>query len=301
MIAGGVSEEQSMSDDRINAHPAFASGQVAVITGAASGIGLAAARRFARAGMRVCLADLPGAKLEAAFADVTAIASTCGGAALAVGTDVGRIEDLQKLKSEVSAKFGGVAVLMNNAGISRKTTAWTELENWRKLLEVNLWGVINSVQTFVADMVAGQTPGLIINTGSKQGITNPPGNPGYNVTKAGVKALTEQLAHELRALPNCRIGAHLLVPGFTFTGITGAAEKPPAAWTPDQVVDFMLDSIARGDFYILCPDNDVTRGMDERRMQWGADDLIKNRPALSRWHADYKTTFDAFMSDKRQQ
>jgi NAD(P)-dependent dehydrogenase (short-subunit alcohol dehydrogenase family) len=289
-----------MADDRIDAHPAFAPGQAAVITGAASGIGLAAARRFARGGMRVCLADLPGAKLDAALADVSAIAAANGGAAIAVGIDVARLDDLQRLKAEAYGRFGGVAVLMNNAGISRRTTAWTEIDNWRTLLAVNLWGVINSVQTLVADMIAQATPALVINTGSKQGITNPPGNPGYNVTKAGVKALTEQLAHELRALPNCRVGAHLLVPGFTFTGITGVAQKPAAAWTPDQVIDFMLDSIARGDFYILCPDNDVTRAMDERRMQWSADDLIKNRPALSRWHPDFKAAFDAFMSNKSE-
>src|SRR5437764_306572 len=125
--------------------------------------------------------------------------------------------------------------------------------SWRKLLEFNLWGVINSVQTFLPDMLTQATPALVINTGSKQGITNPPGNPAYNVTKAGVKALTESLAHELRALPNGRISAHLLVPGFTFTGITGVAQKPAGAWTGEQVVDFMLDSVARGDFYILCP------------------------------------------------
>ena len=85
------------------------------------------------------------------------------------------------------------------------------------------------------------------------------------------------------------------MPGFTFTGITGIAQKPAGAWTAEQVVDFMLDSIARGDFYILCPDNDVTRAMDERRMQWSADDLIKNRAALSRWHASMKEAFEAFM------
>lgn len=277
----------------IKAHPAFARDGVAVITGGANGIGLAAAKRLAGAGMKVCLADFPGTKLDTATTEVAALA---GGndRVLAVPTDVSKPDDLQRLK-QATFKFGAVAVLMNNAGISLRTTAWSNADNWRKLLDVNLWGVINSLQAFAGDMIAQGTPALIINTGSKQGITNPPGNPAYNVSKAGVKALTEQLAHELRNIDRCQVGAHLLIPGFTFTGITGVAEKPAAAWTAAQVVDFMLDSIARGDFYILCPDNDVTRAMDERRMQWGADDLIKNRQALSRWHAPTKPAFDAFM------
>jgi hypothetical protein len=142
-------------------------------------------------------------------------------------------------------------------------------------------------------------PGLIINTGSKQGITTPPGDPAYNVSKAGVKAFTEALQHELRNTPDCKLSAHLLIPGFVFTGLTarGQTEKPVAAWTPEQTVDFMFDSLERGDFYILCPDNDVPRALDERRIAWAAGDLIENRPPLSRWHPDYADAFAAYLKN----
>jgi hypothetical protein len=94
------------------------------------------------------------------------------------------------------------------------------------------------------------------------------------------------------------VSAHLLVPGFTYTGLTAKriASKPPSAWSAEQVVEEMLTAVGRGDFYILCPDNETTRAMDEKRIAWAAGDLIHNRPALSRWHPDYKEAFDAFMA-----
>jgi len=149
----------------------------------------------------------------------------------------------------------------------------------------------------VPSMLAQGTPCAVINTGSKQGITLPPGDTAYNVSKAGVKALTESLAHALRNEPGGQISAHLLIPGSTFTAMTagGRTQKPAGAWTPQQVIDFMMESLERGDFYILCPDNDVTRRMDERRMAWAIGDIIENRPALSRWHPDYAEAFAAFL------
>jgi NAD(P)-dependent dehydrogenase (short-subunit alcohol dehydrogenase family) len=182
---------------------------------------------------------------------------------------------------------------MNNAGTGRGGNALSNPDGWDRVIGTNLMGVIYGVQAFVPAMVAGGAPGLVINTGSKQGITQPPGDTAYNVSKSGVKSLTEGLAHTLREETQGRVSAHLLIPGFTYTGMMKAhfAEKPAAAWTPEQVVDVMMDGVARGDFYLWCIDNETTREVDNARVLWNAQDITENRPALSRWHPDYKQAF----------
>ena len=128
-------------------------------------------------------------------------------------------------------------------------------------MDVNVSGVLNGVQRIGRAMVERGKPGFIVNTGSKQGITSPPGNTAYNVSKAAVKAVTEGLAHTLRNLPGCHISAHLLIPGFTYTG--DAAKripvKPAAAWSAEQVAERLVQGLERNEFYILCQDNETTR------------------------------------------
>lgn len=265
-------------------HPAITPGAVAVVTGAASGIGRAAAGRLAAEGLTVALVDLPGAALDAAAAAIPR--------ARAFPADVSDPAAMQAVAAAVRADPGEPQVLMNNAGIGPDSSCLADAAAWERTLAVNLWGPIHGCRAFVPGMIASGRPGLVINTGSKQGITTPPGNPAYNVSKAGLKVYTEALQHELRNAPGALMSAHLLIPGFVFTGLTrGATEKPPGAWTPAQTVDFMMASLARGDFYILCPDNEVARPLDEKRIAWAAGDIVENRPPLSRWHPDFKDAF----------
>jgi NAD(P)-dependent dehydrogenase (short-subunit alcohol dehydrogenase family) len=281
-------------------HPAMSSNSVAVITGGASGIGLAAAMLFARLGLRICIADIGEDRLSAAATVLSGMAPGGAASVMTVVTDVSKLDDVVRLEAAVRERFGGTDVLMNNAGIQPGSSMFGPAENWRRILGVNLWGVIHGSQVFVPGMIARGRPGLVINTGSKQGITTPPGDPAYNVSKAGVKAFTEALQHELRNAAGGRLSAHLLIPGFVFTGLTarGRTDKPAGAWTPEQTIEFMIERVEAGDFYILCPDNDVPRSLDERRILWAAGDIVENRPALSRWHPDFAEAFAAFVERK---
>jgi NAD(P)-dependent dehydrogenase (short-subunit alcohol dehydrogenase family) len=272
-------------------HPVLGPERVAVVTGAASGIGLAACKRFAALGMRVCLADLDAEALIEARDTVAELAARGTEDVLACETDVSRLDHVERLRDQVVDRFGEISLLMNNAAGFFLGRAYQDLEAWQRTFATNLMGVVNGLQVFVPRMIEQGTAGFVVNTGSKQGITNPPGNAAYNAAKAAVKSLTEGLQHELRRTEGCRLTAHLLVPGWT---TTGKREHQPGAWLPEQVADFLIDALQRGDFYILCPDNDVTAEMDRKRILWGAMDITENRPPLSRWHPDYAESFESF-------
>ncbi len=275
-------------------HPALTAESVAVVTGGGAGIGLGVANRLAGYGMAVVLVDNRADLLDAAAEDVMAAGAR---EVMIQALDVSDRDALEALEVKVRAKLGGTDILMCNAGIQPGSTMLEDAEAWRRLMDVNLWGVIHGCQVFVPRMIERGRPGAIINTGSKQGITTPPGDPAYNTAKAAVKAFSEALAHDLRGRDGHGLTAHLLIPGFVFTELNarGRTEKPDGAWTPAQTADFMINSLNSEDFYILCPDNDVDRATDEKRMAWAIGDIIENRPALSRWHPDYAAAFEDYM------
>ncbi len=276
-------------------HAALTKDAVAVVTGAASGIGLAAVRKLASLGLRVCMADLGGQRLGAAQAALIAE----GHDVLAVATDVADRDQVRHLAGTVARELGPVSVLLNNAGIQPGSTIFDDTKTWDRILAVNMGGVVAGSQIFAPAMIASGKPGLIVNTGSKQGITAPPGDPAYNIAKAAVKVFTEALQHHLRNLPDCQVEARLFVPGFVFTPLTanGRVEKPDGAWTPEQTVSYLFDALNRDGFYILCPDNDVNRALDAKRISWAAQDITENRPPLSRWHPHYTEAFADWLKE----
>lgn len=168
-----------------------------------------------------------------------------------------------------------------------------------QIIDTNLFGPINGVSALLPILKKDASPKSVIITGSKQGITNPPGggNPAYNSTKGAVKILTEHLAHDLRSdAETAHISAHLLVPGWTWTGLMGNAgptdesqvKKMSGSWAPSQVAEELEKGLQKRSFYIICPDDDVDVALDNARMQWACEDILEDRPALSRWEGAWK-------------
>lgn len=273
----------------------FEAGGIAVITGAASGIGRAAAIRLAGLGMRVVLIDANADKLPAA--ETAVLAATEGdtsGRVMSFNADVSDRVALQSVADRVLRDWGVPAFLMNNAAVyvhGGPGGILDPLDNWRRIFDINFFGILNGIAAFLPAMLEAGSEAMIVNTGSKQGLTHPPGNPAYNTVKAAVNAYTQNLARDLRERGS-RISAHLLVPGWTTTGDN---EHRQGAWLPDQVVGYMLEHLETGDFYIICPDDETSTETDRKRILWQTLDIIENRPALSRWHPDYEAAFAEFM------
>jgi NAD(P)-dependent dehydrogenase (short-subunit alcohol dehydrogenase family) len=273
-------------------------GRVAVVTGAASGIGRALAERFAREKMKVVLADVE----EPALAEATRALTKRGAKALGVPTDVSSAADVERLAAKARDAFGAVHVACNNAGVITGGTLWeSPLVDYAWLLDVNVWGVINGIRTFVPILLE-QEEGHLVNTASMAGLTSLPFSGIYHMTKHAVVALSECLYHELR-VKGARVGVSLVCPEGVATRIDEASRNRPAEQrgpgaggatpegelvmkalaetvrrgvAPEVIAERTLAAIREDRFYVL-PD-DGWRRMAETRSE---DVRLGRNPTLS--------------------
>ncbi|KAI5254077.1 short chain dehydrogenase/reductase [Aureobasidium subglaciale] len=283
----------------------FQANRTALITGGASGVGFALAQLCQKYGMNVALVDKSTEGLEKAK-EILSGSARNGQKTEVYDMDVSELPQWRSLKSEIEAKFGLVDLLVLNAGASFKPSqgfgalgTWLDPSYHHKTYDTNVFGVLNGIAAFLPLLQNKNTPSAIVITGSKQGITNPPGgnNPAYNASKATLKHLAEHLAHDLREASPL-ISTHLLIPGWTYTGFSGnagpipdekaKAKKPEGAWLGSQVAEYGVKKMCEGQFYIVCPDDDVSEELDKARMAYAVGDVVEGRPALSRWHEEYK-------------
>ncbi|KAH0041081.1 short chain dehydrogenase/reductase, partial [Aureobasidium melanogenum] len=283
----------------------FQANRTALITGGASGVGFAFAQLCQKFGMNVALVDKSTESLEKAK-DVLSGTAKTGQKTEVYDMDVSELAQWRNLKSEIEAKFGNVDLLMLNAGASFKPTqgfgalsTWLDPAYHHQTYDTNVFGVLNGIAAFLPLLQNKNTPSSIVITGSKQGITNPPGgnNPAYNASKATLKHLAEHLCHDLRN-SSPLITTHLVIPGWTYTGLSGnigpvpdeeaKAKKPEGAWLGSQVAEYGVRKMMEGQFYIVCPDDDVSEELDKARMAYAMGDVCEGRPPLSRWHDEYK-------------
>jgi NAD(P)-dependent dehydrogenase (short-subunit alcohol dehydrogenase family) len=205
-------------------------GRVAVITGAASGLGRAFAERGAALGMKLVLADVDEAKLAA----VVDALRTQGTEAIGVQTDVSDGAAVEALAARTLDAYGKVNLLFNNAGVGTGGFVWeTSANDWNWVLGVNVMGVAHGVRVFTPIMLHQDEPAHIVNTASVAGLLAPPSMGAYNASKHAVVALTETLYHDLRHAGAAHIGCSLLCPAFVPTGIAEAERARPARWRND--------------------------------------------------------------------
>lgn len=268
--------------------------KVAVITGGASGIGLALAKRFAREGMKLVLADVEEENLRRVEQEFR----KAGVAVLAIRTDVSRSQDVERLAEKTLATFGAVHILCNNAGVAPGGVVWENTTaDWEWVLGVNLWGVIHGVRVFVPIMLRQDTPCHILNTASVAGLLSPPGMGIYCASKHAVVTLTECLYHDL-AERGAKIGASVLCPAFVPTGIIDSERNRPALLrnptrprspedlereeqmrhavqsgriSAEMVAETVLDGIMQDRFYIL------THPRIKSAIQTRMEDILEQR------------------------
>jgi len=283
----------------------------ALITGGASGVGYAVAQLCLKHSMRVSIVDFNQSSLDIARKNLS-------GDVKCIQADVSSRSDWSSIRQQVGTD---VDFLMLNAGIGGKGT-WGDEDYFDKILATNLGGVVNGLNAYVPSFKEragkdGDGKSAIVITGSKQGITNPPGNPAYNASKAAVKTLAEHLGYDMK---DTGVGVHLLVPGWTFTGLVSRSSivcihvpnrtqsgnepgstksKPEGAWSADQVADYMYTKMQAKKFYIICPDDQVTEETDKKRMLWSVGDIVNERPPLTRWREEYKEEAEKWMAEQK--
>ncbi len=267
--------------------------RVAVVTGAASGIGLALAERFAAEGMKVVMADIETAALTQAAEGLRRKAP----AVLATRVDVSRHDEVEGLARETYAAFGAAHVVCNNAGVAVIGAAHEHtLADWQWVINVNLWGVIHGVRAFLPRMLAGGDEGHVVNTASMAGLTTAPFMSVYDVTKHGVVALSESMFKEL-AVTGAPIGISVVCPGLIDTNIMRSSRNRPeelaeegkagpmaqafgqaladrlaGGYPPSEVAEQVLQGIREGRFYIVPAQPEVKSAIAVR-----AQDLIELR------------------------
>lgn len=216
--------------------------KVAVITGGAGGIGRAIAGRCVQEGMRVVLAGINADTLHAAETELRAQ----GGTVLSVPVDVSKLADVQRLAEKTLEAFGGVHLLVNNAGVYAGSSIWeSTLHDWQWVLEVNLWGTIYCLQTFVPILLEQETEGHIVNVSSLAGLMAFAGWGPYKVTKASQIVISETLDAELRAR-GAKVGVSVVCPGFVQTNMVNASRNRPAALSESAIDEAIEQGIQEG-------------------------------------------------------